>query len=236
MTGNHVQTQSVPTRSALLGMSAAALGARQGEWPTWLHDLELEIRVDNPGRIHRDFHTINPRPEARRFIDRIWIAAGQRGTAPESFTPDAEKGTSIVRRSYLAGAEFTAKLSHARVERLASAFARPGFSPYLGRKAFAPTFPFLLGIGGEGLLDHAPSRAGGPAAVHILDGRDTSYPDRSVEVIPLSLTDRLAWWSAHTRIPARNANLTSVREQSFSARGAVLPRGTGDVAVDHATR
>jgi len=204
-TGNHVNTADIPTRSGIIGLIAAALGARRGEWPQWLEELEIEVRVDNPGRIEKDFQTINPRPEAQVFIERIWAASAQKGNAPASFTPDAQKGTSIVRRTYLAGAEFIVRVSHPeRVDELAAAFAEPGFSPYLGRKAFAPTFPLLLGIGKDGLLAEAPCGSATPG-LHILDGRDNSYPDGTAPVAYEAADGRLEWWSSRTSIPARTA-------------------------------
>jgi CRISPR system Cascade subunit CasD len=203
-TGNHVNTADIPTRSGIIGLVAAALGARRGEWPEWLDELDIEVRVDNPGRIEKDFQTINPRPEAQRFIERIWAASAQKGRAPVSFTPDAQKGTSIVRRTYLAGAEFIVRITYPeRIPELAAAFASPGFSPYLGRKAFAPSFPLLLGIGDDGLLSDAPSATTTPG-LHILDGRDNSYPDGTAHVAHETPDRRLAWWSARTTIPSRN--------------------------------
>lgn len=204
-TGNHVNTGALPTRSGVIGLCAAALGALQGEWPEWLQDLGIEVRVDNAGRVEKDFQTINPRPEAQPFVERIWTASGNPRKAPSSFTPDAQQGTSIVRRTYLAGADFTVRLSHPdRAEELGEAFASPGFSPYLGRKAFAPSFPFLLGFGDDDLLDSAPTagdRRGLP--IHTLDGRDNSYPDRTT---PADRTaDRWTWWAAAARIPERAA-------------------------------
>lgn len=204
-TGNHVNTADIPTRSGITGLVAAALGARRGEWPLWLDELEIEVRVDNPGRIEKDFQTINPRPEAQPFIERIWAASAQKGKAPASFTPDAQKGTSIVRRTYLAGAEFLVRVSHLdRVEELAAAFASPGFSPYLGRRAFAPAFPLLLGAGPDGLLSEAPSASATPGQ-HILDGRDNSYPDGTADVPVRDLAGRIGWWASNTAIPARPA-------------------------------
>lgn len=201
-TGNHVHTMRVPTRSGVIGLCAAALGARQGEWPEWLQEVTIEVRVDNPGVLEKDFQTINPRPEAQPFVERIWAASGMKGKAPSSFTPDAGKGTSIVRRTYLAGAEFLVSLCHpARVEELAAAFASPGFSPYLGRKAFAPSFPFLLGVGEEGLLESAPGRTGNPMGIHVLDGRDNTYPDRSATTAAVQRS--LDWWSENASLPAR---------------------------------
>jgi CRISPR-associated protein Cas5/CasD subtype I-E len=202
-TGNHANTAEIPTRSGITGLIAAAMGARRGEWPDWLEELEIEVRVDNPGRIEKDFQTINPRPEAQRFIQRIWAASAQKGNAPVSFTPDAQKGTSIVRRTYLAGAEFIVRVSHPeRVPELAAAFASPGFSPYLGRKAFAPAFPLLLGVGEDGLLAEAPSRLADPG-LHILDGRDNSYPDDVAAVAKEPAPARLRWWSFRATIPSR---------------------------------
>jgi CRISPR-associated protein Cas5/CasD subtype I-E len=205
-TGNHVNTADIPTRSGITGLIAAALGARRGEWPAWLDELEIEVRVDNPGRIEKDFQTINPRPDAQPFIERIWAASGQKGNAPVSFTPDAQKGTSIVRRTYLAGAEFIVRVSHPdRVPELAAAFAEPGFSPFLGRKAFAPAFPLLLGVGDDGLLTEAPCGSVEPG-LHTLDGRDNSYPDSTAVVAHEPPAARLEWWATRTSIPERAAS------------------------------
>ncbi|WP_172411784.1 type I-E CRISPR-associated protein Cas5/CasD [Arthrobacter globiformis] len=204
-TGNHVHTQPIPTRTGVIGLCAAALGARIGEWPEWLQELDIEVRVDHAGVVEKDFQTINPRPEAQQFMNRIWIAAGNRSRFPGSFTPDAQKGTSIVRRTYLAGAAFTVRLGHPeKLDQLAAAFASPGFSPYLGRKAFAPSFPFLLGTGDDGLLDEAPATSDRPLGLHVLDGRDNTYPDRSVAVPgPVNAYESLHWWSSRTAIPER---------------------------------
>lgn len=204
-TGNHVNTQPIPTRTGIVGLCAAALGARIGEWPEWLQDLDIEVRVDHAGVIEKEFQTINRRPEAQAFVNRIWTAAGNKGKAPVSFTPDAQKGTSIVRRTYLAGAVFTVRLGHPeKLDQLASAFAAPGFSPYLGRKAFAPSFPFLLGTGDDRLLDEAPAMSERPLGIHVLDGRDNTYPDRSLAApTAVNAHELLHWWSGATAIPER---------------------------------
>ncbi|MDO5752438.1 type I-E CRISPR-associated protein Cas5/CasD [Arthrobacter sp.] len=204
VTGNHVNTALIPSRSGVTGLAAAALGARKGEWPRWLEELSIDVRADNPGVLGKDFQTINPRPEVQTFIERIWTASGQKGKAPASFTPDAQKGTAIVKRTYLAGAEFIVRLGHPeRTHELVQAFATPGFSPYLGRKSFAPSFPFLLGAGEETLLERAPSGHSGALGVHVLDGRDNTYPDRTVTVPQRPLTERTDWWASHATIPLR---------------------------------
>ncbi|MET1087198.1 MAG: type I-E CRISPR-associated protein Cas5/CasD [Arthrobacter sp.] len=204
-TGNHVHTQPIPTRTGIIGLCAAALGARIGEWPEWLQELDIEVRVDRPGVVEKDFQTINPRPEVQQFVNRIWIAAGNRSRFPGSFTPDAQKGTSIVRRTYLAGAVFLVRLGHPeKLDELAAAFASPGFSPYLGRKAFAPSFPFLLGTGGDSLLDEGPAASARPLGIYVLDGRDNTYPDRTAAApTAVNAQGLLSWWSGAATIPER---------------------------------
>ncbi|ADK27820.1 type I-E CRISPR-associated protein Cas5/CasD [Corynebacterium pseudotuberculosis] len=54
--------------------------------------------------------------------------------------------TSIIQRTYLAEAEFIVEVaSDTHGELLRDALRAPKFSTYLGRKAFAPAFPFFLG-------------------------------------------------------------------------------------------
>lgn len=41
-------------------------------------------------------------------------------------------------------------------EEVAHALRHPRFTPYLGRKAFAPTFPYYLGVAPKGSLSELP--------------------------------------------------------------------------------
>ncbi|QIK63597.1 type I-E CRISPR-associated protein Cas5/CasD [Leucobacter viscericola] len=224
--GNHVHTALIPTRSGTLGVLAAALGAPQGEWPEWLHQTALDVRVESAGTVQRDYQTINPRGENQRFAERIWIASGLKRSAPSSFTPDAEKGTSIVIRSYLAGAEFLVRVVHSdRLDEIASACAGPRFSPYLGRKAFAPSFPFLLGKGPAELLMSAPTVLGGARvpgqraiAIHSLTGEDEDAPRNSITVETASLEERLTWWRKEARLPQRTVSLANDSLNKFATR------------------
>lgn len=213
ITGNHVHTREVPSRSGALGVVAAALGAPQNNWPDWIHEIDLQLRVERPGVVTKDYQTINPRGANQAFAERIWVASGNKGRAPTSFTPDAQKGTSVVIRSYLAGAEFLVAVIHnERLDEIARAFANPSFSPFLGRRAFPPAFPFLLGVGPHSLLDEAPTallEAERPTevtrhlAIHVLDGEHDQLPTRSVPAEIRPLRERLSWWSEHATIPER---------------------------------
>lgn len=63
VTGNIVRTERRPTRSAIVGLIAGALGALRDAWPAWLADLKIEVRTEYTGEYIDDFQTINPRDE-----------------------------------------------------------------------------------------------------------------------------------------------------------------------------
>lgn len=164
VTGNFVDTGKTPTPSALRGMIAAAFGWKRGEWEPWVDDVELTVRVDKPGAVVDDFQTIGPR--ATDFSQRLHVAMTGKSEGKKAFTPDARGLTSIVRRTYLADAEFLVEFSHdEKINEIAEAMAHPAFMPYLGKKAFAPSFPFILGTGEAGMLKTLPTHCGGDPTV-----------------------------------------------------------------------
>lgn len=161
VTGNIVQTERAPTLTGLRGLIAGSLGAPRFSWPSWIDDVEFLIRVERSPYITDDFQTINPRTESTRFRRRLLIAQGQRVSQKSLvFTPDAEGGNSIVRRTYLADGEFLIRLtSDDHLDELEYALSSPKFVTYLGRKAFAPTFPFYLGRGSADIFREIPTLA-----------------------------------------------------------------------------
>ncbi|USR79353.1 type I-E CRISPR-associated protein Cas5/CasD [Arcanobacterium pinnipediorum] len=160
VSGNIVRTESWPTRSGLLGLLAGALGAERGKWPDWLNDVEFVVRQDRRPNIVDDFHTINPRTESILFRRRHLIVQGASAGKAKGkalvFTPDAQGGTSVVNRTYLADGEFLVRITSDHIDELENALASPGFATYLGRKAFAPDFPFYLGRGSADLIEKIP--------------------------------------------------------------------------------
>lgn len=159
VTGNIVRTQLEPTTDALRGLVAASLGAKRGEWPDWLRELQFTIRVDRPGSLVDEFQTINPRDEDLEFQRRLFaLTSGKIWSKAAHFTPDGQNLTAIVRRTYLGDAEFLVEI-HAPThsEDVSHALRHPTFTPYLGRKAFAPTFPYYLGVGDPQLLERLPT-------------------------------------------------------------------------------
>jgi len=130
-------THPTPTWSGLLGLGRAALGHGRtdpAEQIAWLRDLTMAIRVDAPGSVHVDFHTINPLPAAyERFIG---VQTRNRGLVPIGTTvqsggqaPRWLKGEApmITRRHLIHDASFLWLVGGPAgdVDRLAAALAAP---------------------------------------------------------------------------------------------------------------
>lgn len=195
VTGNVVRTQNEPTEDALRGLVAASLGAKRGQWPRWLGELQFAIRTDRHGELVDEFQTINPRDEDLEFQRRLYaLIHGKGWTKSAHFTPDGQNLTAIVRRTYLADAEFLVEVQAGEhAGEVTRALRHPRFTPYLGRKAFAPTFPYYLGIGEPGLLQElptgsrsrgAPTGAGEPERVDLKIAEKRTRSQVEVAVLP----------------------------------------------------
>ncbi|EEJ54446.1 type I-E CRISPR-associated protein Cas5/CasD [Mobiluncus mulieris] len=159
VSGNISHTQDYPTRGSLEGLVAACLGCPRGKYPLWFQDLQFAVRVDSPGRICDDYQTIGVRDEDMQVATRLLtLLTGKRATNRGlAFIPDAQGKTTIVRRTLLADAEFIVQIQcEGHLEQLDQAISDPTFVSYLGRKAFAPGFPFYLGIGEDSAIDTLP--------------------------------------------------------------------------------
>lgn len=120
-------TRVVPTKSGVLGLLAAAEGRRRTDPIEDLARLRFGVRVDQPGRLQRDFQTaIN------------W---------------DTGQSMPLSYRYYLADAVFVAGVEgdRALLEGLAERVRRPRFPLYLGRRSCPVTDPVFLALVEEGL-------------------------------------------------------------------------------------
>jgi CRISPR system Cascade subunit CasD len=115
-------TDRTPSKSAVIGLLAAAEGRRRTESIEHLLDLQFAVRTEQPGRVERDFQTA-----ARR---------GER-------TP-----VSVSTRHYLSDAVFLAAVEGdaALLEGLLEAVQRPHFPLFLGRRSCPPAGPVAVGL------------------------------------------------------------------------------------------
>ncbi|MFE3518958.1 type I-E CRISPR-associated protein Cas5/CasD [Streptomyces sp. NPDC059166] len=128
------ETAFFPTRSALVGMFAAAEGITRADVAGLkkYEQVRLTVRVDRPGILLEDYHTVG-------------------GGFPKERTAATSGGSNkdaavITRRQYLSDAVFVVAVTapDRLAEQIASALRRPCWAPYLGRRSCAPDEPFLL--------------------------------------------------------------------------------------------
>lgn len=138
---NRRDTRPEPTKSGVLGLLAAAAGRPREEPLGELLDLRMGVRVDQPGTLLRDYHTVSdyrgrPLPQAGVSAKGL-----QKPTSPAKFTH-------VTQRFYLQDALFLAALQGPAsfVHALADAVKHPAFPLALGRRSCAPTQPLFLAI------------------------------------------------------------------------------------------
>jgi len=114
-----------PSKSAIIGLLCSALGRRRNEDISDLQSLCMGVRVDREGVLMKDFHTALDVPKASnpRHTDTV-----------------------ISNRYYLSDACFLVGLegNQEQLSELKKALNNPQWSPFLGRKSFLPSAPFLF--------------------------------------------------------------------------------------------
>lgn len=144
-----VDTDRSPSERAIRGLLAACFGVPRGvAYPEAVQLADIKIVKIDGGSIVRDYQTIGARSDEIDYLNRVGKILA-RGKAPLKVAVADNGGfNSVVRRTYLADARFLVLITgqtDAHTELISNAIASPSWSPYFGRKAFAPTFPFFLG-------------------------------------------------------------------------------------------
>lgn len=122
-------TEQAPTKSGVIGLLAAARGLRRTDPLEDLLSLTFGVRVDQPGRVERDFHTAR--------------------------TADGTGAFPLTERFYLTDAGFVAAVEgdDDLIEGLDEALRHPVFPLYLGRRSCPPAGPVTLGLREASLWD-----------------------------------------------------------------------------------
>ena len=129
------RTMDAPTKSGVLGLICCAMGlSRQDARAelTRLNELAMAVRIDRPGRLWQDFHTVGAGTGLRTAKGRL-----KTGT----------QGTLVTRRYYLCDASFLVALqgAPAAIADVHRALKSPQRPIFLGRKSCPPCVPVVAG-------------------------------------------------------------------------------------------
>ncbi|MFE4516439.1 type I-E CRISPR-associated protein Cas5/CasD [Kitasatospora sp. NPDC056783] len=145
---NRRDSRPQPTKSGVIGLLAGAAGRPREADIGDLVGLRLGVRIDQPGTLLRDYHTVSD------YRGRPLPQAGVNAKGVQKPTSPA-KDTHVTHRYYLQDAVFVAAVQGpaALVEALAEAIRRPAFPLALGRRSCVPTQPIALGAVRDGTLE-----------------------------------------------------------------------------------
>ncbi|MEU1276429.1 type I-E CRISPR-associated protein Cas5/CasD [Streptomyces sp. NPDC005799] len=158
---NRRDTQPQPTKSGVLGLLAAAEGRPREAPLADLLGLSLGVRVDQPGTLLRDYHTVSdyrnlPLPSAK--VDASGV---QKKTSPAKYTH-------LTQRYYLQDAVFIVALRGPTrlLQGLEHAVRHPVYPLSLGRRSCPPTGPISFGLRPDAGLRDALAEVPWQASAH----------------------------------------------------------------------
>ncbi|MER7826967.1 type I-E CRISPR-associated protein Cas5/CasD [Streptomyces sp. NPDC096097] len=139
---NERDTAAFPTLSGVLGLLACALGRPRHAPTDDLARLSLTVRVDRPGVVLRDLHTVGGGLPAKATV-----------TTAEGKKRGGDTTTLLSHRAYLADAAFTCAVTGRPgsdadtrlITECTQALRLPRWPLYLGRRSCPPEGPLLLG-------------------------------------------------------------------------------------------
>ena len=188
-----------PTRSAILGLVAAALGIRRDEEDRHMGlsgSLGLGVLVTSVGRPLTDYHTVQVPPSGSSKRPKKYATRSEELTGRHR----SELRTILSRREYrmdsLADVAAWSRVPdpHFALGSIANALGRPALVPYLGRKSCPLALPMQPRVVSASSLVEAfaAARFASPAgfAPHPPGGRRTLYWDEGGEPgVPIERTE-----------------------------------------------
>lgn len=122
-TFNRRTSNYYPSKSAVIGMIAAALGYRRDDSRiNDLNNLKLAVRIDQPGKFMTDFQVVEYQKNS------------------------SSKTKKVTYRSYLQDAVFTVAIGSddEKIIRIKTALEHPKFQLFLGRRSNPPAGPLIM--------------------------------------------------------------------------------------------
>ncbi|MFB7176879.1 type I-E CRISPR-associated protein Cas5/CasD [Streptomyces sp. NPDC056257] len=180
---NERDTAAFPTLSGVLGLLACALGRPRHAPTDDLARLSLTVRVDRPGVVLRDLHTVGGGLPPKATV-----------STAEGKKRGGDTTTLLSHRTYLADAAFTCAVTGRPgndadtrlITECAQALRLPRWPLYLGRRSCPPEGPLLLGQSAEPLRHLVDL----PVAAHPPRTADTSGRSDRAPHMTVFLSDR----------------------------------------------
>lgn len=202
-------TAPFPTRSALIGMFAAAEGRGREQDLDPYAALQFTVRVDRPGERLIDYHTVGG------GFPKHLTAATSGG--------DHKGGAVVTRRHYLADAVFVVAVSGPDpvITRIAAALEQPHWNPYLGRRSCVPDEPFVLRRHTQDPVEELRHRVPLSMPPRNEDGDPTGVTATETPVTEAEVTVDFLWEKYHSGQLPEDALTLSVNDvpTSFAQHG-----------------
>ncbi|MBV2365713.1 type I-E CRISPR-associated protein Cas5/CasD [Streptomonospora nanhaiensis] len=138
-------TLSHPTKSGVVGLCAAALGWPRGTDLSALAGLRFGVRVDRPGTLLTDYHTMSaashdplrPREQRLPTADGKQLKPGEGKVSRRYYLEDA---------LFVAAFEGAGETQRELLHEVEAALRRPRYPLFLGRRSCPPDAPVLIGL------------------------------------------------------------------------------------------
>jgi CRISPR system Cascade subunit CasD len=169
-------TLAFPTRSAIIGMLAAAAGIDRSDdaWLDAVKDLSMRCLVFAPGQRLVDYHTVGGGYSTKNSWSKRHMSPKANGDTPDPV---------VTKREYLQDAVFGVILAGeqtALLDSLAEAIQNPVWGVWLGRKSCIPTEPLFAGL----FDSDAEAEA---ALIARANARRTDLPETRIQKIVLEV-------------------------------------------------
>jgi len=166
-------TELAPTKSGVVGLIANAMGRHRADPVDDLAALRFGVRVDRPGELIVDYHTVSGASHAPGD------AADQRLPTADGKRLSLAASTKVTVRHYLCDAVFVVGLEgeQSKLEEVEAALRRPRRPLYLGRRSCPPTPPLVL------------ARADGADLLRALSEVESPAHGRNIGGLPLIVED-----------------------------------------------
>lgn len=203
-------TSDVPTKSGIIGLIASAQGIERGGDLSHLRSLRMSVRVDKPGRIFHDLHTVSYLPGMKSPKNPLALT--------DKDYDAYDSGARFLRfRDFLADASFLVFLEGDErvLAEACVALRAPVYAPHLGSPSCPPSVPVLVGLYEDSASDLIATLEVPETDEPLRVIRDAAQGERGSLVMDIPLSTKLTNRSFSQRVVVEE--LVSPKEEPTSS-------------------